>query len=97
MDGSRISIWGINNLKFVQISFSILIFWIEYKGTKKGIKILVHNVPYTSSCSFLDSKTIENTTNTLEEGWKGEYSKVKRNINIRPPQWSILHNKKGTT
>lgn len=53
-----INIGKVNNQKFVQIPFSMLIEQLEYKANKAGIAVIVSEESYTSKASFVDGDKI---------------------------------------
>ncbi|MBB6445167.1 RNA-guided endonuclease InsQ/TnpB family protein [Bacillus benzoevorans] len=52
------NIGKVNNQKFVQIPYSLLISMIRYKAEEISIKVFVTEESYTSKASFLDGDTI---------------------------------------
>lgn len=54
----QINIGKINNQNFVSIPFNSLIYKIQYKTERYGIKVIVREESYTSKASFIDNDNI---------------------------------------
>lgn len=54
----QINIGKINNQNFVSIPFNSLIYKIQYKAERYGIKVIVREESYTSKASFIDNDNI---------------------------------------
>lgn len=69
----NIDLGKVNNQKFVQIPFDILISQLQYKADLIGIDVKIITEEYTSLCSFLDNEPIKK-----HEKYKGK--RIKRGL-----------------
>lgn len=56
---SSVNLGKINNQKFTNISFNILIEMLRYKCEEIGIKVIINEESYTSKCSALDLEELK--------------------------------------
>lgn len=76
----EINIGKVNNQKFVQIPYTILISQLQYKGLKFGIKIIVLEESYTSKASFLDNDFIPIYKSNNQTKYNFSGKRIKRGL-----------------
>jgi putative transposase len=69
----------INNQKFIQIPFNILINQLKYKLEDVGINVEIINEAYSSKCSFLDNESVEKHYEYLGKRIKRGLFQTKKN------------------
>lgn len=78
---NRVNIGSSHNQNFVFIPHAQFIEMLKYKGSQRGIEVIVQEESYTSKASFLDHDPIP-TYQQKPDGWKPSGRRVKRGLYV---------------
>lgn len=78
---NRVNIGSSHNQNFVFIPHAQFIEMLKYKGSQRGIEVIVQEESYTSKASFLDRDPIP-TYQQKPDGWKPSGRRVKRGLYV---------------